>query len=87
MMTATLETPEATKVRDLNRLEDRCDRCGAEAFILAVKEDSELLFCGHHGAKHSNALVLSGWTIQDERDRINTLPSPSANHDDTEEQD
>jgi hypothetical protein len=35
--------------RTLNAL-DRCDRCGAQAYVRAVLETSggELLFCGHH---------------------------------------
>lgn len=82
-MTATLEAP---RVREMNRLHDRCDRCGAEAFMLAAKDELEILFCGHHGQKHEAALRDSGWTIQDERDRINAAPSPSANHDPSEEE-
>ncbi len=35
--------------RTLNAL-DRCDRCGAQAYVRVVLESSggELLFCGHH---------------------------------------
>ena len=32
---------------------DRCDRCGAQAFIKAVMSGGlELRFCGHHGREH-----------------------------------
>jgi hypothetical protein len=28
---------------------DRCDACGAQAFIRVQLESGELTFCGHHG--------------------------------------
>jgi hypothetical protein len=39
----------AVAARTLNAL-DRCDRCGAQAYVRVVLESSggELLFCGHH---------------------------------------
>jgi ribosomal protein S27AE len=84
-----LDTVEATttdtleiKTRVLNRTHDRCDKCGAEAFIIASKDEFELLFCGHHGAAHWKALEGTGWSIDDHRGLINEKPSPSANHED-----
>jgi hypothetical protein len=39
------------------RAADRCDRCGAQAYIRAVLANgSELLFCGHHGRHHEPKL-------------------------------
>ena len=36
---------------------DRCDRCGAQAFVRAVlRGGSELLFCRHHARKHEDRL-------------------------------
>ena len=36
---------------------DRCDRCGAQAYIRATLGDGlELLFCAHHGRKHIEKL-------------------------------
>ena len=36
---------------------DRCDRCTAQARVLAVlNSGGELLFCGHHGRVHREAL-------------------------------
>jgi ribosomal protein L37E len=66
--------------RILDRFHDRCDRCNAQAFIVATKDLSELLFCGHHGNAHKAALIAQGFEIQDDTDLINTTPSPSANH-------
>ncbi|MFQ4149314.1 hypothetical protein AAGW05_11525 [Arthrobacter sp. LAPM80] len=43
MTTTTITSPELTTL-------DRCDRCGAQAYVRVVLESSggELLFCGHH---------------------------------------
>ncbi len=30
---------------------DRCDLCGAQAYIRVTLESGELLFCAHHGAQ------------------------------------
>lgn len=49
---------------------DRCDRCGAEAFFLALKGTSHLLFCDHHGRYHAPALIHQGWEILDESHRL-----------------
>ena len=54
----------------LNAL-DRCDRCGAQAFVRAVMANGfELLFCGHHAKKYQEGLANVASRIQDETDRI-----------------
>ncbi|MFM7350959.1 MAG: hypothetical protein ACKO1P_01740 [Actinomycetota bacterium] len=54
----------------LNAL-DRCDRCGAQAYLRAVMENGfELLFCGHHAKKYQEGLSNVASRIQDETDRI-----------------
>ncbi|WP_456823604.1 DUF7455 domain-containing protein [Cellulomonas sp. P5_E12] len=68
MTTATVDiaTTELTR-------QDRCDRCGAQAFVKATLPSAdglELLFCGHHFRAHELKLVAAGATIQDERHRI-----------------
>lgn len=42
---------------------DRCDTCGAQAYIGAVVNDSELLYCAHHARKYEAKLrlVASAW--------------------------
>lgn len=44
---------------------DTCDRCGHSvvALVLATKDESEMLFCTHHGRKHNDALVAQGFTL------------------------
>ena len=54
----------------LNAL-DRCDRCGAQAYVRAVMANGfELLFCGHHAKKYQEGLSNVASRIQDETDRI-----------------
>lgn len=54
----------------LNAL-DRCDRCGAQAYVRAVMANGfELLFCGHHAKKYQEGLANAATRIQDETDRL-----------------
>lgn len=41
--------------------QDRCDRCGAQAFVSYNKGWYELLFCLHHSKKHNVSLEADGW--------------------------
>lgn len=50
-------------------LRDRCDRCGAAAYVRTVKGDNELLFCGHHARKNIAALDAEGWKTDDQTNR------------------
>lgn len=46
---------------------DRCDRCGARAYIrVTLPGGGELLFCVHHGRAHQSALRAAEADIQDE---------------------
>ena len=42
---------------------DRCDSCGAQAYIRVAIGSSELFFCAHHGKKYQEKLtaVASDW--------------------------
>lgn len=57
---------------------DRCDRCGAQAFVRVVLRAGELLFCGHHARDNASALAGVALFVEDGTDAINTRPSPSA---------
>jgi hypothetical protein len=59
-----------TKERQL-LIADRCDRCGAQAFVLVKGVTGELYFCGHHFAKNEEALANFAFEVIDERDFIN----------------
>lgn len=42
---------------------DRCDRCGAQAYVRFMKNGSELDFCGHHTNTYGDSLDKDGWNI------------------------
>lgn len=57
-------------MRELLPGEDRCDRCGAQAFVIAEKVNrSELLFCQHHGREFRKALIEKGWIVNDQAEQ------------------
>jgi hypothetical protein len=50
---------------------DRCDRCGAQAYVWALLPNGlELLFCAHHNRQHSSALREIAVGILDETHRL-----------------
>jgi hypothetical protein len=50
---------------------DRCDRCGAQAYVRAtLPAGTELLFCGHHGNAHRPSLLVAGAQIHDETAKL-----------------
>jgi len=74
-------SPEATRTArpsdDIAPLSvaDRCDKCGAQAFMRAVfPGGGELLFCGHHGREYAAALSGSSVQLVDETGRLNDRP-------------
>lgn len=70
MSTTTID--HTATVAELTR-QDRCDRCGAQAYVkatLPTADGMDLLFCGHHFRAHELKLVAAGATIHDERHRI-----------------
>lgn len=65
----------AEKQKTLNNL-DRCDRCGAQAYVLVSGLNGELLFCSHHynsiinNPSGYNSMMKFMISILDERDRL-----------------
>ena len=57
---------------------DRCDSCGAQAYIRVVLAEGELLFCGHHGRRHEAKLRPIAVEWHDETDRLIPQPTPVA---------
>ncbi|NTW39006.1 MAG: hypothetical protein HGA44_03830 [Cellulomonadaceae bacterium] len=51
---------------------DRCDSCGAQAYVRVVLPAGELLFCAHHARRHAPALADVALHVQDETDRLAT---------------
>lgn len=50
---------------------DRCDRCGAQAYVrVLLPSRQDLLFCAHHNRQYSSALANIAVEIQDETIRL-----------------
>ena len=50
---------------------ERCDRCGARAYVRAtLPSGSTLLFCGHHGNEHRAQLLVAGAGLHDQTDQL-----------------
>jgi hypothetical protein len=45
---------------------DRCDRCGAQAFVRVVLASGDLLFCAHHAKAYEDKLKASAVDWVDE---------------------
>ena len=51
---------------------DRCDSCGAQAYVKVTMASGELLFCAHHGAKYKDKLAATALNWHDESSRLHT---------------
>ena len=49
---------------------NRCDACSAEALVLVKGVSGELMFCGHHYAKHEAGLKEFAYEVIDERVKL-----------------
>lgn len=68
-MTATLANETLTAA-------DRCDRCGAQAYLrVRLGSGGELLFCAHHGREHSAKLREVAVAITDESAKLSHIPA------------
>jgi hypothetical protein len=58
---------------------DRCDRCGAQAYVRATMESGfDLLLCAHHFKENESRLREIAAAIHDESDRLGEVPSSAA---------
>lgn len=58
---------------------DRCDRCGAQAYVRVILASGfELLFCAHHAREHESRLRDVAATIHDETERLDGSPATAA---------
>ncbi|GAC1383491.1 MAG: hypothetical protein NVSMB48_16840 [Marmoricola sp.] len=73
MSTATApSTSELTAV-------DRCDRCGAQAYLrVLLQAGGELLFCAHHAREHSDKLREVALSFHDETGKLADPPRSHA---------
>jgi hypothetical protein len=55
---------------------DRCDRCGAQAYLrVELQNGGELLFCAHHAREHGDRLREVAVTVVDETHKLAPTPS------------
>ncbi|MEY3101114.1 MAG: hypothetical protein RL435_260 [Actinomycetota bacterium] len=54
---------------------DRCDRCGAQAYVRVKLAAGELLFCGHHSKEYAVSLKRVAVEIEDQTDRLVDSPA------------
>lgn len=58
---------------------DRCDRCGAQAYVRATMESGfDLLLCAHHFRENENRLREIAVEIHDESTRLADVPPTAA---------
>ena len=73
-------TPTLSPTAPLSAL-DRCDRCGAQAYVrVTLAAGGDLLFCGHHFREHEARLRPLAAEVQDETAKL-TEPTPVADLD------
>jgi hypothetical protein len=55
---------------------DRCDRCGAQAYLrVELLSGGELLFCAHHAREHGDALKEVAANMVDETQKLAQTPA------------
>lgn len=52
---------------------DRCDRCGAQAYVEVRLSSGSLLFCAHHYGQFEIPLGSLSAAVHDERDRLRAV--------------
>ena len=58
---------------------DRCDRCGAQAYLrVMLAAGGELLFCAHHAREHGPKLRKVATEFHDETHRLGDIPAIAA---------
>jgi hypothetical protein len=74
----TATAPSATPLTAV----DRCDRCGAQAYLrVSLQGGGELLFCAHHAREHGDKLREIAAYVHDETDKLVDTPAVSAEDD------
>ena len=62
---------------------DRCDRCGAQAYLrVELQTGGELLFCAHHAREHGDKLRAIAANVHDETHKLEATPAGTRDSDD-----
>ncbi len=51
---------------------DRCDRCGAQAYLRVELAIGELLFCAHHAREHEAKIQEVAVSVHDETHKLDS---------------
>lgn len=75
MSTSTIDAPAAETLsyqplRAELTAQDRCDACGAQAYVAVEAYGSELLYCAHHASKYEAKLKAVATSWHDERSKL-----------------
>jgi hypothetical protein len=71
-----METMVNDKVEWQLAVSDRCDSCGAQAYVQVIGVSGDLMFCGHHyekivdNAVGYDKMMKFAYEIVDERERL-----------------
>lgn len=58
---------------------DRCDRCGAQAYLrVELQSGGELLFCAHHAREHGDKLKEIAVNVVDETHKLSTTSATTS---------
>ena len=73
MNTAFAPSPQFTAL-------DRCDRCGAQAYVrVQLISGGELLFCAHHAREHADKIQEVAARVHDDTGQL--VDTPTTAHD------
>lgn len=68
-MSQITDTVDELELPSLSAL-DRCDSCGAQAYVRVTLASGELLFCAHHAAEFKGKLQPVALAWHDETSRL-----------------
>ncbi len=75
-MSATAPSAAPAMPATVLSADDRCDRCGSQAYLrVELATGAELLFCGHHAHEYGPKLSQLAVAVHDERDTLARLSS------------
>lgn len=69
-MTQTTIEPTVEEMDSALTAFDRCDSCGAQAYVRVTLASGQLLFCAHHATKFKEKLAPTALHWHDESDRL-----------------
>lgn len=75
LTSAVVDTASTNETAPLDG-RDRCDSCGAQAYVRVTIPSGQLLFCGHHAAKHKDQLIGQAIAWHDETFRLEPQHEP-----------